>query len=170
MAESVSARLPTLAVLGPGAASRDEARVAERVGRLAAECGWVVVSGGGPGVMEAVCRGAVEAGGLTVGILPSSSPTEGYPNRWIRIPIFTGAGMARNVFNVLSATLCVAIGGGPGTLSEVALAMKAGVPVWCWHSWSIEPPRNTGFTMPVVIDTEEELLSRLERELRRRSS
>jgi uncharacterized protein (TIGR00725 family) len=162
--------LPTLAVLGPGAASRDEARVAERVGRLAAECRWVVVSGGGPGVMEAVCRGAVEAGGLTVGILPSSGPTEGYPNRWIRIPIFTGAGMARNVFNVLSATLCVAIGGGPGTLSEVALAMKAGVPVWCWHSWSIEPPRNTGFTMPVVIDTEEELLSRLEQELRRHSS
>jgi len=162
--------LPTLAVLGPGAASRDEARVAERVGRLAAECRWVVVSGGGPGVMEAVCRGAVEAGGLTVGILPSSGPTEGYPNRWIRIPIFTGAGMARNVFNVLSATLCVAIGGGPGTLSEVALAMKAGVPVWCWNSWSIEPPRNTGFTMPVVIDTEEELLSRLEQELRRRSS
>jgi uncharacterized protein (TIGR00725 family) len=162
--------LPTLAVLGPGAASRDEARVAERVGRLAAECRWVVVSGGGPGVMEAVCRGAVEAGGLTVGILPSSGPTEGYPNRWIRIPIFTGAGMARNVFNVLSATLCVAIGGGPGTLSEVALAMKAGVPVWCWHSWSIQPPRNTGFTMPVVIDTEEELLSRLEQELRRHSS
>jgi uncharacterized protein (TIGR00725 family) len=162
--------LPTLAVLGPGAASRDEARVAERVGRLAAECRWVVVSGGGPGVMEAVCRGAVEAGGLTVGILPSSGPTEGYPNRWIRIPIFTGAGMARNVFNVLSATLCVAIGGGPGTLSEVALAMKAGVPVWCWNSWSIQPPRNTGFTMPVVIDTEEELLSRLEQELRRHSS
>jgi len=48
--------------------------------------------------------------------------------------------------------------------------MKAGVPVWCWNSWSIEPPRITGFTMPVVIDTEEELLSRLEQELRRRSS
>jgi uncharacterized protein (TIGR00725 family) len=125
-----------LAVLGPGAASPQEKSVAERVGRLAARCGWVVVSGGGPGVMESVSRGAVEAGGLTVGILPSAGPIEGYPNRWIRIPIFTGAGMARNVFNVLSASLCVAIGGGPGTLSEVALALKAGVPVWCWKSWS----------------------------------
>jgi uncharacterized protein (TIGR00725 family) len=120
--------------------------------------------------MEAVCRGAVEAGGLTVGILPSAGPTQGYPNRWIRVPIFTGAGMVRNVFNVLSASLCVAIGGGPGTLSEVALAMKAGVPVWCWKSWSIDPPRNTGFSMPLVVDSEEELLSRLELELRRHSS
>jgi uncharacterized protein (TIGR00725 family) len=162
-------RLPALAVLGPGAACPDEVSVAERVGSLAARCGWVVVSGGGPGVMEAVCRGAVNAGGLTVGILPAAAPVEGYPNRWIRIPIFTGAGMARNVFNVLSASLCVAIGGGPGTLSEIALAMKAGVPVWCWNSWSIDPPRNTAFSMPVVIDTEEELLSRLEHELKRSS-
>ena len=120
--------------------------------------------------MEAVCRGAVEAGGLTVGILPSASPIEGYPNRWIRIPIFTGAGMARNVFNVLSASLCVAIGGGPGTLSEIALALKAGVPVWCWKSWLIEPSRDTGFPMPTVIDSEEELLSRLEQELKSDSS
>jgi uncharacterized protein (TIGR00725 family) len=165
-----SVRLPALAVLGPGSASQDEIGVAERVGGLAARRGWVVVSGGGPGVMEAACRGAVQAGGLTVGILPSAAPVEGYPNRWIRIPIYTGAGMARNVFNVLSASVCVAIGGGPGTLSEIALALKAGVPVWCWHSWAIEPPRNSGFSMPVVIDGEEELLSRLERELKRRSS
>ena len=160
-------RLPTLAVLGPGAASAEENTVAQRVGRLAAGCGWVVVSGGGPGVMEAVCRGAVEVGGLTVGILPSGGPIEGYPNRWIRIPIFTGAGMARNAFNVLSASLCVAIGGGPGTLSEIALALNAGVPVWCWRSWSIEPPRETGCSMPTVIDSEEELLCRLEQELKR---
>jgi len=162
-------RLPALAVLGPGSASPHEAGVAERVGRLAASFGWVVVSGGGPGVMEAVCRGAVEAGGMTVGILPSAGPIEGYPNRWIRIPIFTGAGMARNVFNVLSASLCVAIGGGPGTLSEIALALKAGVPVWCWNSWAIDPPREGGFAMPVVIDSEDELVSRLEHELRRLS-
>ncbi len=169
MTESVPVQLPTLAVLGPGDASPEEVAVAQRVGGLAASCRWVVVSGGGPGVMEAVCRGAVEAGGLTVGILPSDRPSRGYPNRWVRIPIYTGAGMARNVFNVLSASLCVAIGGGPGTLSEVAIAMKAGVPVWCWKSWSINPRRNIGVSMPVVIDSEEELLSRLEHELRRRS-
>jgi uncharacterized protein (TIGR00725 family) len=115
--------------------------------------------------MEAVCRGAVEAGGLTIGILPSAGPSDGYPNRWVRIPIFTGAGMARNVFNVLSARLCLAIGGGPGTLSEVALAIKAGVPVWCWRSWTLTPPREIGYAMPRVIDSSDELLEELEKEL-----
>jgi len=158
----MSTVLPTLAVLGPGAASPDEERVAERVGALAARCGWVVVSGGGPGVMEAVCRGAVEAGGLTVGILPSTGVSDGYPNRWVKIPIFTGAGMSRNVFNVLSARLCVALGGGPGTLSEIALAVKAGVAVWCWQSWSITPPREIAYEMPRIIDDEGELLEELE--------
>ena len=71
--------LPALAVLGPGDSSQEEDDVAVRVGALAARLGWVVVSGGGPGVMEAVCRGAVKAGGLTVGILPSASPGAGYP-------------------------------------------------------------------------------------------
>jgi uncharacterized protein (TIGR00725 family) len=161
-----SVQLPTLAVLGPGSATDVEQRLAWRVGELAARCGWVIVSGGGPGVMEAVCRGAVEAGGLTVGILPSAGPTDGYPNRWVRIPIYTGAGMSRNVFNVLSARLCVAIGGGPGTLSEVALAIKAGVPVWCWRSWSIVPPRDIGYPMPVQFDSEDELIAELRKRLR----
>ena len=90
--------------------------------------------------MEAASRGAVEAGGLTVGILPVAEPTEHYPNPWVAVPIFTGAGSARNQFNVLSAKLCVEIGGGSGTLSEIALALKAGTPVWCWKSWGVEPP------------------------------
>jgi uncharacterized protein (TIGR00725 family) len=115
--------------------------------------------------MAAVCRGAVEAGGLTVGILPSNRPTTGYPNPWVRIPIYTGAGMARNVFNVLSARLCVAIGGGPGTLSEVALAIKGGVPVWCLRSWSIKPNRPIDYPMPRVFDTDVALFEALEREL-----
>ncbi len=162
-----SVQLPTLAVLGPGSATREEEAVAERVGEIAARRGWVVVSGGGGGVMAAVCRGAVEAGGLTVGILPSSGPSGGYPNRWVRIPIFTGAGMARNVFNVLTARLCVALGGGPGTLSEVALAIKAGVPVWCWRSWTIEPPRAIDYTLPRIWESKEELFDALDRELER---
>ena len=56
------------------------------------------------------------------------------------MPVFTGAGHARNAFNVLSASLCVAIGGGAGTLSEIALALKSSVPVWSWGSWGIEAP------------------------------
>jgi len=157
--------LPSLAVLGPSAASHDEEAVAEHIGGMAARHGWVVVSGGGPGVMAAVCRGATEAGGITVGILPSTGPIQGYPNRWVRIPIFTGAGMARNVFNVLSAGLCVAIGGGPGTLSEVALAIKARVPVWCLRSWSIEPVREIDYEMPRVFESDAELYAALEKKL-----
>jgi uncharacterized protein (TIGR00725 family) len=154
--------LPVLAVLGPGRADRDEMEIASRLGALAADHGWVVVSGGGPGVMAAACRGAVEAGGVTVGILPSDGPTEGYPNPWVRIPIFTGVGMARNVVNVLSARLCIAVGGGPGTLSEVALALKAGTPVWCFRSWSIEPGRAIDCRMPRVFERASDLLEALE--------
>ena len=122
-------QLPILAVLGPARSDLALDRVAEDVGRTAAEAGWVVLTGGGPGVMAAASRGAVEAGGLTVGVLPVAGPSGDYPNRWIVIPIYTGTGSARNVFNVLSARACVAIGGGPGTLSEIALALKHGVPV-----------------------------------------
>ncbi len=114
-----------VAVLGPSRASSDEVEVAAAVGECAARNGWAVLTGGGPGVMEAASRGAFEEGGLTIGVLPVAQATADYPNPWVEIPIFTGAGSARNAFNVLSAELCVAIGGGPGTLSEIALAMKA---------------------------------------------
>ena len=162
-----TARLRMLAVLGAAEASADEVAVAEAVGALAARRGWVVLTGGGPGVMEAACRGAVEARGLTVGILPTSRAGNGYPNQWVRIAVFTGAGSARNSFNVLSATLCVAIGGGAGTLSEIALAMKAGVPVWCWRSWRIQPPPSRQVSLPQRSDDAKELLAALEAELDR---
>ena len=126
-------QLPILAVLGPGTATPELEEAAERVGSAAAESGWVVLTGGGPGVMAAASRGAVEAGGLTVGLLPTAQATEAYPNRWVHVPIYTGAGMARNAFNVLSARLCVALGGEGGTLSEIAMAVKGGVPV-CWSA------------------------------------
>ena len=157
--------LPILAVLGPGDASDTERAVAERVGAVAARSGWVVLTGGGPGVMEAASRGAVEAGGLTIGLLPTAGPGGGYPNRWVRLPIYTGTGSARNAFNVLSADLCLAIGGGPGTLSEIALAMKNGTPVWCFKSWGLTPPPGSARPLPRVFDTDVELLRALEAEL-----
>ncbi len=153
--------LPILAVLGPSRSRPELDRVAEDVGADAARAGWVVLTGGGPGVMEAACRGAVRTGGLTVGVLPVARPADGYPNRWVRIPVFTGAGSARNAFNVLSARLCVAIGGGPGTLSEVALALKAGVPVLAWASWRLTAPEGVDTDGLETLATPDELLGRL---------
>ena len=160
-----SRQRPVLAVLGPGSASEAEMAVADQVGRLAGARGWVVLTGGGPGVMEAACRGACEAGGLTVGILPVARPGGGYPNPWVEIPVFTDVGMARNAINVLSARFCVAIGGGPGTLSEIALAMKAGVEVWCFRSWGLEPPPGGSFPAPRRFEDRNLLFRALEARL-----
>ena len=162
--------LPMLVVLGPSDAKEREKMVAERVGITAARAGWVVLTGGGPGVMEAASRGAVESGGLTVAILPTSTPSSGYPNKWVHVPIYTGSGSARNAFNVLSADLCIAIGGGPGTLSEIALALKSNTPVWCLHSWGLTPPPSTKRPLPKVFDDEEVFIAALKDELSQRSN
>jgi uncharacterized protein (TIGR00725 family) len=120
--------------------------------------------------MEAASRGAVEAGGLTVGILPTAGPGGGYPNAWVHVPVYTGSGGARNAFNVLSADLCVAIGGGPGTLSEIALALKSATPVWCLKSWSLSPPPGTDRSLPRIFYDEEALIATLKEELSKRSN
>jgi uncharacterized protein (TIGR00725 family) len=122
-----------VAVIGPG----DEPIVAAaEVGRLLAERGAVLVCGGLGGVMEAACRGAKEAGGLTVGILPGSDRAEANP--FVDVVVPTGLGEARNALVVGAAEVVVAIGGGYGTLSEVALALKAGKRVIGLGTWEIE--------------------------------
>jgi len=157
-----SVRMQVLGVLGGGVAAPEEESVAEQVGAAAGRCGWVVLTGGGPGVMAAASRGAVEAGGLTMAILPNAFAGGGYPNSWVHLPVFTGAGYARNNINVLSSTLCVAIGGGAGTLSEIALALKNGVPVWSWRSWKVENPSGAVPDGLRIFDEPTELIEALE--------
>ncbi|MCI0458995.1 MAG: hypothetical protein L0Z62_18715 [Gemmataceae bacterium] len=104
-------------------------RTARHFGRLAAEAGWVVLTGGRPaGVMEAACAGAKAVpGSLTIGILPTGP--EGPVSAQVDVAVFTGAGEARDVINVLSSDVVVACGvEGPGTAAEVALALKLARP------------------------------------------
>ncbi len=162
-ADPLRGPLPVLAVLGTSEPVPEEYDVARRIGSIAARAGWVVVTGGGPGVMEAACRGAAEAGGLTVGILPTRRGVGGYPNPWVAIPVATDAGHARNAFIVLTADLCVAVGGAAGTLSEIALACASGTEVWAWRSWSLEPPRPGRELEITVFDHLDELERRLAR-------
>lgn len=111
--------------MGPGDfATEKDVRRARELGALIARQGWIVLCGGrDTGVMDAVCRGAKSAGGLTIGIL--SSGTRRHLSASVDIPILTGMGNARNAINVLSSDIVVACGMGAGTASEVALALKA---------------------------------------------
>ena len=124
-----------VAIVGDGRCSAAVAALAEAVGRELAQRGAVLVCGGLGGVMEAACRGAKAAGGLTVGILPGTSRQDA--NRYVDIPIVTGMGEARNVLVVQSAQAVIAIHGEYGTLSEIAHALKLGIPVVGLHTWDL---------------------------------
>src|SRR3954463_8597643 len=106
------------------AARPADLHAAEEVGRRVAEAGGIVVCGGLGGVMEAACRGARSADGVTLGILPGTSRDDA--NEWVSLAVATGLGELRNGLIVRSADAVVAVGGGHGTLSEIALALKAG--------------------------------------------
>ncbi len=112
--------------MGPGeGASNEEIHAAYQLGKLIANEQWITLSGGrNVGVMDAVCRGAKENQGLTIGILPGENTIGASPA--VDIPILTGLGNARNAINVLTAHVIVVCGMGPGTASEVALAIKSG--------------------------------------------
>ena len=117
-----------IGVMGGGIAGADELENAYTLGTLIANQGWILLNGGREsGVMKASAKGASDQGGLTIGILPGNDPQEA--SQYIRIPIVTGLGNARNCINVLSSDVVVACPGGMGTLSEIALALKCGKPV-----------------------------------------
>ena len=88
--------------------------------------------------MEAASRGARDAGGLTVGVLPGAGAADSPPNPYVDLALYTGLGEARNWVNVCSSDALIAIGGGFGTLSEIALALKARKPLVLLGSWQFE--------------------------------
>ncbi len=130
-----------IAVIGAAGASEADYETARSVGSELAALGAVVLCGGHGGVMEGVARGVTEAGGLAIGILRGTDAADANP--WIGVPLATGLGEARNALVVRGAEAVVAIGGEWGTLSEIALAKKMGLPVG-----SLGTPPTQGLGLP----------------------
>lgn len=129
-----------IAVVGGAGDDPETGAAAYEVGRRLARAGATLVCGGGGGVMAAASRGARDEGALVVGVLPGASGAESPPNEAVEVAVFTGTGQARNLAVVLSAAAVIAVGGGWGTLSEIALALKHRVPVVTLGSWRLERP------------------------------
>ncbi len=124
-----------IGIIGDGVCTAEVALIAEQVGAELARRGCTVVCGGLGGVMEAACRGAKGAGGLTVGILPGDNRDAA--NRYVDVAVATGMGEARNLVVVKSSDVVIAVGGRYGTLSELALALKLGKPVVGLDTWQL---------------------------------
>lgn len=125
-----------IAVIGGRNADNSMLETAEDVGRRIAKKGALLVCGGLGGVMEAAARGAKEAGGITVGILPQEHKDDA--NRHIDIPVATGLGIGRNIIIARTADALIAVGGEYGTLSEIAFGLQLGKPVIGLGTWDIK--------------------------------
>ena len=123
-----------IALCAPGDPSEPERVVAEAVGRLLAERGCTLICGGLGGAMAAACRGAKEAGGTTIGILPGYDDKAANP--WLDHVVCTGLGQARNAVVAATGQALIAVGGGFGTLSEIALGLRLGRPIVLLGGWS----------------------------------
>ncbi|MGH2605443.1 MAG: TIGR00725 family protein [Anaerolineales bacterium] len=143
-------RWTPIAVIGPAQASPEELALAEELGRLLAEQGAVLICGGTGGVMEAACRGAAGAGGLTVGILPGSDPEAANP--FVRVSLPTGLGEARNAVLMTAASAVIAVGGGYGTLSEIGFALKQGRRVVGLKTWTAQAADGSAAAIRAAAD------------------
>lgn len=130
------AKRPRIGLIGGSRAGKKFLEIAEDVGRRVAERGGILVCGGMAGVMEAACRGAKEAGGLTVGIIPGARRAEA--NMFVDVAIATGMGYTRNALVVMNSDALIAVDGEYGTLSEIAYALIHEKKVFGLGTWEIE--------------------------------
>ena len=147
-----------IAVIGASRPSERERALAFEVGERLARVGLAVVTGGLGGVMEAASAGAAAAEGMVVGILPGVDPAAANPHA--AVVIATGLGDARNAVIADTADGFVAVGGGLGTLSEIALALKRGKPVVALDTWKLDAKRLEGVVW-VKADSAESAVSLL---------
>lgn len=144
-----------VAVCGESEPQTSLADLAFDVGRGIAQRGAILICGGMTGVMEHAARGAQSLGGVTIGLLPTDDAADANP--YIDVPIATGLGHARNAILALTADGVIAIGGGLGTLSEIALALRNKKPVVGLRTWQFDRERRTEPVFPQVASTDEAL-------------
>jgi uncharacterized protein (TIGR00725 family) len=147
-----------VAVVGSGVATDELYEKAREVGRLIAERGATVVCGGLSGVMEAAARGATEAGGIVIGILPDEDRRR--QNGYLTYSVATGVGQARNLAVVCSGDVVIAVGGEYGTLSEIGLARKVGRPVVVLEGWDLGEHVSAASSPKEAIEAAFQLLGR----------
>jgi uncharacterized protein (TIGR00725 family) len=152
-------RAPYIAVVGPAEPDAGTYALAVEAGRLIAERGAVVVCGGLGGVMEAAARGASDAGGSSLGILPGADRAQA--NGYVTMAIATGLGELRNALVVRCSDAVLAVGGSWGTLSEVALAQRLGRPVVSLRGWSVVDPGGAAVTGVVTAQSAAEAVEAL---------
>lgn len=132
-------RKKCIAVIGISQCSFREQKLAKEVGKLIAKKGAILITGGLGGIMKYASKGAHKAGGLVIGVLPTSNANDANP--YVDIAIVTGLGDARNVIIVSTADAIIAIGGGFGTLSEIAFALKRDKPLIGLGTWKLDEAR-----------------------------
>lgn len=125
-----------IGVIGGSAVDQTAFETAYQVGKLIAEAGAILICGGLTGIMEAACKGAKDAGGATIGILPGLHVDDANP--YVDIPVATGLGHARNLVIINTAQAMIAISGRYGTLSEIGFALQSGKPVYGLGTWDID--------------------------------
>lgn len=143
-------RKKIIGLIGGGVCTPEIEEAAEKVGRGIAERDGILICGGLGGVMEAGCRGAKKAGGMTIGILPGMNQKDA--NKYVDIPIPTGVGYARNIIIVNTSDSVIAVNGKFGTLSEIAFCLQFGVPVIGLFSWEIDPSIIIASTPEQAVD------------------
>ncbi len=125
-----------IGVIGGSQSDQENLEIAYRLGKLIAQNGWFLICGGLTGIMEYACKGAYEEDGITIGILPGGDKSSANP--YVKIPIATGIGLARNFIIINTADVLVAIDGRYGTLNEISAALNLSKKVIAINSWKLK--------------------------------
>ncbi len=143
-------------VIGGSQSDTKNLEIAYTIGKLIAQNNWILICGGLTGVMEYACKGAYEAGGITVGILPGNNKNSA--NQYVKIPVATGIGLARNYIIINTADVLIAIDGRYGTLNEISAALNLGKRVISINSWKLKNAGDIDESLFFEVQTPEQAI------------